>query len=172
MKQFSVAAIASLSILGLAAMGPVQAQVLSPVANPVLSPYLNLNRAGSSLSNNYYNLVRPQLQYNAAISSLEQQVQANRVAQTAAEPQGPVTTGHPVSFLNYRRYFLNFGTSSSFQNIQASGRALGAGNLPAGSGVGTSGTRSGFGSGGYGVSGGIGGGGGYGSAGGGFRPSY
>jgi hypothetical protein len=157
MKQFLFAAIASVGVFGFVATDAAKAQAFAPSGSPIISPYLNLNRAGAPPAINYYNLVRPQFQYGAAINTLEQQVQASRVAATAAETQAVPTTGHPVSFLNYRRYFLNTGASSPFQNVQASGRALGAGSLPVGSGVGTPGTRSAYG--GYGAIGAYGGGG-------------
>jgi hypothetical protein len=111
---------------------------------------LNLTRNNINPAINYYGTVRPQLSYNFAINSLEQQVAATRVAIAAAEAGGPLQTGHQVSFLNYQRYFLNTGAVSPFQNVQASARALGAGNLSSGSGVGTPGTRSNL-SGGFGV---------------------
>jgi hypothetical protein len=174
MKQTIFAALATLGILALVATAPANAQLVGQPGTSAISPYINLLPRTQAI--NYYGLVRPQFQYNTAISSLEQQVQANRVAATAADTQGPVTTGHPVQFLNYRRYFQTLGTTSAFQNVQASGRALGAGNLPAGTGIGTPGTRSsglGISSyGGIGGYGGIGNYGGIGAFGGGYRPGY
>jgi hypothetical protein len=141
-RQLIFAAIGSVSLLGFLAPNPGQAQVLRPVGTGPVSPYLNLLRPGIPPAINYYGTVRPQLSYNAAINSLEQQVQASRVAATAAEQSTVPQTGHPITFLNYQRYFLNTGASSPFQNVQASQRAIGAGSLPIGSGVGTPGTRS------------------------------
>lgn len=150
MKQLILAAVASMGLIVSSAVCPAQAQALRPggVGGGV-SPYLNLLRGGTPTAVNYYGIVRPQLQYNAAINSLEQQVTANRVAITAAENASVPQTGHPITFLNYHRYFLNTGASSAFQNVQASQRAIGAGNLPTGSAAGTPGTRSG--TGGYGI---------------------
>jgi hypothetical protein len=147
MRKLIFAALASVSLLNPMA----RAQALRPVGTNPVSPYLNLARPGINPAINYFGTVRPQLQYNAAISSLEQQVAASKVAITAAETAAVPQTGHPIQFLNYQRFFLNTGAVSPFQNVQASARALGAGSLPIGSGVGVPGTRSGFGYGGYGI---------------------
>jgi hypothetical protein len=135
MRHLFVAAIASLGVLGFLATDSAKAQALRPFGTPPVSPYINLVRPGINPAVNYYGSVRPQLQYNTAINSLEQQVQASRVAITAAESQGVPTTGHPIAFLNYRRYFLNTGATGNFQNVQASQRALNAGSLPSSSGL-------------------------------------
>jgi hypothetical protein len=150
MRQLIVAAIASVGILGSLAARPAGAQGLSPVIGGGVSPYLNLVRPGIPPAISYYGTVRPQLQYNAAINSLEQQVAYSKVAATAAEKSAVPQTGHPIQFLNYKQFFLNTGASSPFQNVQASARALGAGSLGTGSAVGTPGSRSGIG-GGYGI---------------------
>jgi hypothetical protein len=139
------AAIASLCLLGALPLAPAQAQALRPVGTGPVSPYLNLLRPGINPAINYFGSVRPQLQYNAAINSLEQQVTASKVANTAAENASVPQTGHPIQFLNYRQYFLNTGASSPFQNVQASARAIGAGSLSVGSAAGVPGTRSSFG---------------------------
>src|SRR5439155_25802818 len=104
MKQLIVAAIALLGILGLGTTNPATAQALRPFApgyggNPAISPYLNLLQRGNPAVN-YYGLVRPQQQYNASLNTLEQQVQASRVAQTASENANVPATGHPIYFLN------------------------------------------------------------------------
>jgi hypothetical protein len=148
-RQLIFAAIAAVCLLGSIAPSPAPAQALRPVGTSPVSPYLNLLRPGINPAINYYGTVRPQLSYNAAINTLEQQVAASRVAITAAESAAVPQTGHPITFLNYQRFFLNTGASSPFQNVQASARALGAGSLPGGSAVGTPGARSSYG--GYGL---------------------
>jgi hypothetical protein len=146
MKQLIFAAIAALGLLGSLAVRPAEAQAWRPFGGPTVSPYINLLRRDINPAVNYYGSVRPQLQYNTAINSLEQQVTANRIAVTAAENAAVPQTGHPITFLNYQRFFLNTGVSSPFQNVQASARAIGSGSLPTGSAAGTPGTRSSIGS--------------------------
>jgi hypothetical protein len=144
MRHHIVAAIASVGVVGLMATGLARAQAPRPIlpqspsalpSNPAVSPYLNLLRSGSSPAVNYYGIVRPQQQYNAALTSLEQQVAFNRVAITAAENAAVPSTGHPIYFLNYQRFFLNTGAVAPFQNLQATAGA-GAGSAAAGSSAG------------------------------------
>jgi hypothetical protein len=161
MRHLIVAAMASLGVAGFVTTGTAKAQVGrpgfpgagSPYSTPGLSPYLNLLQRGNPAIN-YYGLVRPQQGYNYAINSLEQAVTANRVAATAAENLAAPATGHQVSFLNYRRFFLNTGAASTFQNLQATAGAGGTGTTGA---LGAAAARPGFGAGGFGGYGGYGG---------------
>jgi hypothetical protein len=77
------------------------------VAGPPVSPYLNLLRQGSPAGVNYYDLVRPQFQFQNSIQALQGQV-TTLGSQVAAETQGATglpVTGHPVQFFNYSHYF-------------------------------------------------------------------
>jgi hypothetical protein len=150
MRRLIVAAIASLGVAGFVAMGEAKAQFSpyspNPYGGPAVSPYLNLLRAGASPAVNYYGLVRPQQAYNYALNSLEQQVTLSRLANTTAESQAAPQTGHQITFLNYRKYFLNTGAVSPFQNVEASGRALASGAVAGGQAAGaTPGARSSYG---------------------------
>jgi hypothetical protein len=128
---------------------------------PPISPYLNLTRPGNTAIN-YYGLVQPQNQLYSGLNAVQQQANLNQYNIGALGAQDPRTallwslTGHPVSFLNYQRYFLNF------QPIPPLG-SMGLGTGYGGYGAGYGGY--GAGSGGYGR--GYGGSGGYG---GGFNP--
>src|SRR5262245_58747136 len=51
---------------------------LNPSGIPAYSPYLNLLRPGNPAFMNYYGLVRPELDFRAAVRGLQQQVTANR----------------------------------------------------------------------------------------------
>jgi hypothetical protein len=126
---------------GLTAVPAARAQVPTPYRPPPLSPayspYLNLNRSGASAAQNYYGLVRPQIDARNAIGTLQQQVGTlDQVVSTQAamayDPNA-VTTGHPVSFMNYGGYFAGLGGS------RPSGRLAGgaAGGL---AGVGATGS--------------------------------
>jgi hypothetical protein len=139
MRRLITRAVASWAVLGFAVSGPALAQAVRPTNtgtttpyaapyNPTLSPYLNLLRPGGAPAINYYGLVRPQQAYNYAINSLDQQVAYSRVAATAAENQAAPSTGHPIYFLNYQKFFLNLGAQAPFQNLQATaGAGAGAG---------------------------------------------
>jgi hypothetical protein len=73
---------------------------------PPVSPYLNLVRPGNP-GLNYYNLVRPQVEFGNSIVGLQQQVGALGT-EVALEAQGQTTfptTGHPTTFGNYSHYF-------------------------------------------------------------------
>jgi hypothetical protein len=80
-----------------------------PVGNPGYSPYQNLFRGGP-IYQNYYGLVRPELQFRGAIGALQQQVTLNQAGLAdLAAGTGPLTTGHPSQFLNTSHYFLSSG---------------------------------------------------------------
>jgi hypothetical protein len=74
---------------------------------PPVSPYLNLLRPGSSTAINYYDLVRPQIDYGNSINSLQNQVSgvAGQVSAGLGGFYGPPVTGHPVYFLSTYSYF-------------------------------------------------------------------
>ena len=120
MKHRTTAWIISLSFASICQTAQAQAPYNRPatVPNPYYqqpySPYLNLFRQGGSVAGNYYGLVRPQQQFQAGISQLQQQNMglAQSIAR-AEEFQGYVVTGNRGQFLNYSRYFLN-------NNLQAS----------------------------------------------------
>jgi hypothetical protein len=148
MKRFTTTVVAALALAVLGGRAdaqplPIQPQ-LNPFNRPIVSPFLNLTRPGNA-GVNYYALVRPLEQQNAAINQL-QQVQAAGLAAPAYDlTQGAQVTGHGFGFQNHYGYFQNW-------------RSGGAG------GLGTSGVP-GVG-GGYGLPGGFGGvGGGFGGAG-------
>jgi hypothetical protein len=60
---------------------------------------------------NYYGIVRPEQQLYNAVGQLQQQVATNQQSITGLQQDATavVTTGHPIYFLNYQRYFLNLG---------------------------------------------------------------
>jgi hypothetical protein len=97
-------------------------------SGPAVSPYLNLMRAGAPLGVNYYDLVRPQIQFRSAISNLQRSqaglIQGLTTGGSAAD--SAVMTGHPVMFGNYSHYFPGQGTSGG---LGASGGLQGQRNL-------------------------------------------
>ena len=85
-----------------APLGPAQIR-------PAYSPYLNLTRGGATAAQNYYGLVRPEIDARRAIAGLEQQVTNNRLglAQLTDPQTGFPVTGHTAVFLNTGGYFMN-----------------------------------------------------------------
>jgi hypothetical protein len=83
----------------------------APVLPPVYSPYLNLLRRDNSTVQNYYGLVRPEIEFRGAVAGLQQQITAvGQEATTAIDAAtGLPYTGHPTQFLNTSHYFLNRG---------------------------------------------------------------
>lgn len=76
---------------------------------PVVSPYLNLMRRDASPAANYFTLVRPQIQAQAALGN-----QANRIQNLQQElnsvqnqqvPTGVRATGHATHFGNYSHFY-------------------------------------------------------------------
>jgi hypothetical protein len=79
------------------------------VTNPAYSPYLNLLRGGS-LTQNYWGLVQPELQWRSGLQNLQQQVTTNGQAIGALQSAaGMPATGHAVQFLNTGSYFPGGG---------------------------------------------------------------
>jgi hypothetical protein len=117
---------------------------------PPFSPYLNLNRGGTQPGINYFGLVRPQLQTAQQLQNL--QMQQGALANELGGGGGlgapgqvvAATTGHPVYFFDYARFFPpqgipNFGVFGPYGGPGfGPGRAgLGGapGTLPGGLGV-------------------------------------
>lgn len=131
---------AALVAVGLTA-GPAAAQFgggppPGPTLPPAFSPYLNLARRGANPAINYFGLVRPQLQTDAAVQRLQNQVtQINPFAIPAGD--GEVVTGTPFGFQNYRSYFGNQFSGGGFgAGVPGRGGAGGGGAAGYGGGGG------------------------------------
>jgi hypothetical protein len=131
-----------LSLGLLACVAPGRADAQAPFTQPgyvqpyrpVVSPYLNLLRGGQGAALNYYNLVRPQVQFGNSIQQLQQQVTQNQQNITGLQQQqqtGIAPTGHPIQFLNHRQYFLNYGGTGGGQPGFAGGAGQGVAARPA-----------------------------------------
>lgn len=80
----------------------------NPFGTPVFSPYLNLLQRGTNPAINYYGIVRPEIQTNNALRTLQGDVNANATALSADQAQAnQIATGHSVQFLNTTHYFMN-----------------------------------------------------------------
>jgi hypothetical protein len=115
--------IAGLGLLAVAGRASAQfgpTQLNNPYVRPAISPYLNLNQGGGvgNLANNYYNLVKPQINTRRELQSLQQQVQQQQLAPqlgtNLTEDDGLMATyavtGHPSQFMNTSHYFGQTGT--------------------------------------------------------------
>jgi hypothetical protein len=103
---------------------------------PTYSPYLNLNRRGGTATQNYFGLVRPELDFRQNLLSLNQQTATNQ--QTIAEIGNQIlpATGHSILFNNTSHYFGNLqGGGGTGRTGGGTGqRAGGAGGAGGGSG--------------------------------------
>ncbi len=88
---------------------------INPAARPAYSPWLNLNRSGGSLTQNYYGLIRPQVNASNMIQQLQQQTTALQQQEAKASNELPAT-GHVTGFLNHTKYFLNRGGATPLAN--------------------------------------------------------
>jgi hypothetical protein len=119
MRRLLVTAAATAACVACLGAGEARAQYTMgrppgplPVASPVYSPYLNLLRPNASLVQNYYGLVRPELEFRSAVYGLQQDLVAvgQASAPVAVDPTtGLPYTGHATRFLNTSHYFLNRG---------------------------------------------------------------
>jgi hypothetical protein len=85
---------------------------------PTYSPYLNLNRRGGTTTQNYFGLVRPELDFRQNLLSLNQQTATNQQSIAELGNQLLPATGHNIMFNN---------TSHYFGNLQGSGGGGGGG---------------------------------------------
>lgn len=102
--------------------------VVGPTVRPPFSPYLNLLRQNGSPVINYYGLVRPQIQTQNALQSLQSQVnQVNPFIAAATAGDQPLVTGNAFGFQTHRGYFQN--------QFQAGGYGAGLNNNRSGMGA-------------------------------------
>ena len=117
MKHYSRIAISLVIVFTVAAStGWAQYQgggYVPPINRPAISPYLSILRQGGTPAANYYELTRPQLDYNSGINSLQNQTMANRNAISSLEGGATYTTGHKSGFMNYGRFFMNNGSGGA-----------------------------------------------------------
>jgi hypothetical protein len=92
---------------GAARAQPLGPRVGAPTPGPTVSPYINLLRTGNSAASNYYGLVRPQLQTNAGLQTLQQQIYSGQSQPLpGSEPTSDLLiTGHSAVFMNYGGFF-------------------------------------------------------------------
>lgn len=133
MNRFSSGLLAVLSLCAAPALAQAQPRIGSyqkPQVNPnpTISPYLNLGRgpAGSGAATNYYTVVRPQLDMQGNVITLQQQFQNLRQAQQttqAAETDAlHLATGHSIGgFFSFSHYFPQLSKGSPSQRPPSAG---------------------------------------------------
>jgi hypothetical protein len=126
--------------------GEARAQPQVPGYNPfrpTVSPYINLLRNNNNNSFafnqgiNYFGIVRPEFNIQNSLLQLDQQVTANQQAIALGDNTPLQATGHPVNFLNHRRYFMTMRQNvlPALPGVQGlPGTGVGGGQLPGGGG--------------------------------------
>jgi len=87
---------------------------------PAVSPYLNLLRGGSSPTQNYFNLVKPEVEFRSGIQQNSQNINSVQQQTNSLQMQQDNTqmflqqqargsrlgaTGHTTSFMSHSRFF-------------------------------------------------------------------
>jgi hypothetical protein len=93
------------------------------VNQPPVPAILNLNRFGAPPGLNYYNIVQPQVQAQAAIAQLQQQ--QTQYGATAVGPGAALSTGHPVFFGNYSHFYATRGLAGVGASVVGGGGSAG-----------------------------------------------
>jgi hypothetical protein len=94
---------------------PASAQRRAPVRRPTLSPYLNLLNRNNGVGFNYYQRVRPEVEFRNADRQLSSDVNTlqsrlnDLKAQREELKQGLSTTGHVPRFMDLKGYFPGLG---------------------------------------------------------------
>jgi hypothetical protein len=135
MRKWRFAAGLLLAILPTAAWAQypgVVPQGINPAARPTYSPWLNLNRPGGNLAQNYYGLVRPDFRTFNSIQQLQQQQQTLALQPPEARNYDLLpATGHVTGFLNHTKYFMNRGGATPLANRVAAATPVVAAPQPA-----------------------------------------
>jgi hypothetical protein len=112
------------TLLGLALVLVVEAaaHAQTPISRPTVSPWLNLYRGGNSANLNYYNLVRPEMDFRGAIGQLQVQTNTNQQSITdLTTPAGPLVTGHAAGFMTHRSFFQTQAAGGTGGNASVAG---------------------------------------------------
>lgn len=121
----------SLGVSFASAQFPLGGYQQPQVGPPSFSPWLNMTRPGGGATN-YYGMVQPQVQTRQQLQSL--QYQENLIKSGLGAPAAGVnqsaplsTTGHPVRFNDYSRYFPLQGMPGATGTIPGYGPNSGIG---------------------------------------------
>jgi hypothetical protein len=104
------------------AVAQAPTQYVRPSLRPPVSPYLSMFNAGQDPALNYFNLVRPPIDFRRSIYQLQSQNAAEEQAISALGKQPPLpTTGHSVGFQTQNRYFMTAGRAGTITGRPAGG---------------------------------------------------
>jgi hypothetical protein len=124
---------AAISIAGVADAQPPR-PIQEPFRKPGYSPYLNLSRSGGNAAQNYYGLVRPELEFRKGVNQLRLDTQAIAAEQAAPTRDVEMATGHTTGFMTHLRYFGTHGARTvgdaggpSRSSLSSSSPAFGTG---------------------------------------------
>lgn len=111
MKKYiaTMAVVTALLTVGVSAAQP-PAPLRDAPRRPVYSPYLNLNRGGGTTTQNYFGLVRPEIEFRNNVNQLRRDTQAISTGMAAPPPDADLETGHSTGYMTHLRFF---GTNGS-----------------------------------------------------------
>jgi hypothetical protein len=139
---FGVLAWGGLGVSFASAQVPLGGYSPPQVGPPAFSPWLNMNRPGGGATN-YFGMVKPQMQTQQQLQNLQYQqnlLQSGVGTGVGADQNVPLsTTGHPVRYMDYSRYFPLYGMPGGGGGIPGYGP-----NTGVGTGYGTPGLRTGI----------------------------
>jgi hypothetical protein len=119
-RTTAIAALLAAGTLLEAAVAQPPAPLREPLRRPSYSPYLNLTRPGGGPVQNYYGLVRPQVDFQNNLNQLRRDTQSIATGLAESQPTGELLTGHATGFMTHSRYF---GTNGAGARGGATGRA-------------------------------------------------
>jgi len=96
---------------------PVVGQPPPPLSGgaprPAYSPYLNLTRPGGGPSQNYFGLVRPELDIRNNVYQLHRDTQALAIGLATPAQSPELETGHATGYMTHLRYYGTNGLARS-----------------------------------------------------------
>lgn len=75
--------------------------------------WLNLNRPGGSVAQNYFGIVRPNNMFQNSLQNVQQEFGSLTQSATNADSNTVRATGHAATFMNYGHYYPRLGSGSS-----------------------------------------------------------
>lgn len=128
-RNLTIVSLIVLALPVMAQMPPaaIPPQMQQPPLRPTISPYLNLLRNNVPAYQNYYGLVQPQMQAQAAINNLQNQVLGlqNFTASVYGGTGNELYTGKQVGYFTHRQWFMNRAGFNTFAGTTGQYSTLG-----------------------------------------------
>ena len=99
------------------AQTPARPGGIVPTTTPAYSPFLNLLRNDNPTFQNYYGLVRPEVEFRGNIRNLQRQEALTQDELAGTAGSGLPGTGHRTAFLNTGGYFLNRSGAAGWRQL-------------------------------------------------------